>query len=312
MKMNKLFLMFLMYVGFQINAQVVISDSAAVDTIKKPRYWSITGQNAVMFNQAAFSNWVGGGANNVGWLASVNANFTYEKGKNLWENIFTLNYGQNTTQGLGTRKTQDVINVSSNYGRQFSKSWYVSAGASVQSQFSPGYEDGNNPAAKKISAFMAPGYVNAGLGITYRPNDNLTVTMRPANARFTFVLDKELQLAGTYGLKADGDSFLMQFGFYANVIYKLKLMENIEMMNTGNIFSNYLENPDHMVLSYNMLLKMKINKHISSNITLDLLYDHNQIQKTQLKQTLGVGFAYNIDNGVKRSDRKDHQSWLKK
>lgn len=312
MKMNKLFLMFLMYVGFQMNAQVIISDSAAVDTIKKPRYWSITGQNAVMFNQAAFSNWVGGGANNVGWLASVNENFTYEKGKNLWENIIILNYGQNTTQGLGTRKTQDVINVSSNYGRQFSKSWYVSTGASVQSQFSPGYEDGNNPSAKKISAFMAPGYVNAGLGITYRPNDNLTVTMRPANARFTFVLDKELQLAGTYGLKADGDSFLMQFGFYGNVIYKVKLMENIEMINTGNIFSNYLENPDHMVLSYNMLLKMKINKHISSNITLDLLYDHNQIQKTQLKQTLGVGFAYNIDNGVKRSDRKDNQSWIKK
>ena len=60
-----------------------------------------------------------------------------------------------------------------------------------------------------------------------------------------------------------------------------------------------------------MLLKMKINKHISSNITLDLLYDHNQIQKTQLKQTLGVGFAYNIDNGVKRSSKKDNQMWLK-
>ncbi|WP_312076919.1 DUF3078 domain-containing protein [Chryseobacterium sp.] len=310
--MKKFFLLFLMYWGNHFNAQVIIADSAAVDTIEKPRYWSITGQNAVMFNQAAFSNWVGGGANNVGWLASVNENFTYEKGRDLWENIIILNYGQNTTQGLGTRKTQDVINVSTNYGRQFSKSWYTSVGASVQTQFSPGYEDGNNPQAKKISAFMAPGYVNSGLGITYRPNDNLTVTLRPANARFTFVLDKSLQLAGTYGLKNDGDSFLMQFGLYGNAIYKLKIMENIEMINTGSVFSNYLENPDHMVLAYNMLLKMKINKHISSNITLDLLYDHNQIQKTQLKQTLGVGFAYNIDNGVKRSSRKDNQTWLRK
>ncbi|SIS50879.1 Protein of unknown function [Chryseobacterium piscicola] len=302
----------MMYTGFQMSAQVIISDSAVVDTIKKPRYWSITGQNAVMFNQAAFSNWVGGGANNVGWLASVNENLTYERDKNLWENVIILNYGQNTTQGLGTRKTQDVINISSNYGRQFSKSWYISTGVSLLSQFSPGYEDGNNPLAKKISAFMAPGYVNAGVGVTYRPNDNLTVTMRPANARFTFVLDKELQFKNNYGLKADGDSFLMQFGFYGNAIYKIQLMKNIEMINTGTLFSNYLENPDHMVLSYNMLLKMVINKHISSNIMLDLFYDHNQIQKTQLKQTLGVGFAYNIDNGVKKSDRKDHQSWTKK
>jgi hypothetical protein len=27
---------------------------------------------------------------------------------------------------------------------------------------------------------------------------------------------------------------------------------------------------------------------------------------------LGVGFAYNFDNGKKRSDNKDNQSWLKK
>ena len=265
-----------------------------------------------MFNQAAFSNWVGGGANNVGWLASANYNLTYEKDRNLWENIIILNYGQNTTKGIGTRKTQDVLNVSTNYGRQFSKSWYISSGASLLSQFSGGFEDGNNPQAKKISNFMAPGYVNAGLGITYRPNENLTVTLRPVNGRFTFVLDKELQLAGNYGLKSDGDFFLMQMGFLGSAIYKVKLMENIEMTNTASIFSNYLDKPDHMVLSYNMLLNMKINRFVSSIVTLDLMYDHNQIQKTQLKQTLGIGFAYNIDNGVKRSNRKDSQWWLKK
>lgn len=310
--MKRVFVLFFIYLSANSMAQVIISDSAAVDTIKKPKHWSVIAKNSVMFNQAAFSNWVGGGANNVGWLGSVNYNLTYEKDRNLWENIIILNYGQNTTKGVGTRKTQDVINFSTNYGRQFSKSWYVSAGASLQSQFSGGFEDGNNPEAKKISNFMAPGYSNAGLGITYRPNDNLTVTFRPANARFTFVLDKELQLAGNYGLKNDGDSFLMQFGFYGNAVYKVKLMENIEMTNTGSIFSNYLDNPDHMVLSYNMLLNMKINRFISSIVTLDLLYDHNQIQKTQLKQTLGIGFAYNIDNGVKRSARKDNQSWLRK
>jgi hypothetical protein len=88
-------------------------------------------------------------------------------------------------------------------------------------------------------------------------------------------------------------------------------MENINLTNTASVFSNYLDHPDHLVLGYSGILNMKINKFISTNITLDLLYDHNQIQKTQLKQTLGVGFAYNIDNGKKRSDKKDNQSWLK-
>lgn len=159
---------------------------------------------------------------------------------------------------------------------------------------------------------MAPGYLNLGMGITYRPNDNLTVTMRPINARWTFVLDKDLQFAGSYGLKNDGDTSLLQFGFLGTALYKVKLMENINITNTASVFSNYLDHPERLVLAYGAVINFKVNKFISSNVTLDLLYDHNQIQKTQLKQTLGIGFAYTLNNGVKRSDRKDSQWWIKK
>ncbi|HCA08701.1 MULTISPECIES: DUF3078 domain-containing protein [unclassified Chryseobacterium] len=306
--MKKLLFALSISMGVSTMAQEAKSEAATTDTVKA---WSIQGQNTLMLNQAAFSNWVGGGANNVGWLAGVNYNLTYEKGKDLWENIIILGYGQNNTKGIGTRKTQDVINISTNYGREFAKNWYLSGGIGLQTQFAGGYEDGNNPDAKKISNFMAPGYLNVGVGVTYRPNDNFTATLRPANARVTFVLDEALQTAGTYGLKNNGDSSLFQFGFLGTAIYKVKIMDNINLTNTASVFSNYLDKPDHLVLGYSGILNMKINKFISTNITLDLMYDHNQIQKTQLKQTLGVGFAYNIDNGKKRSDKKENQSWLK-
>lgn len=308
--MKKFLLILSFAIGVYASAQEELKkDSVVVDTVK---YWSVLGKHTLMINQAAFSNWVGGGANNVGWLAGVNYNLTYEKDNDLWENIIVLDYGQNDTKGLGIRKTQDVINVSTNYGRKFSKSWYFSLGAGLQSQFAPGYEDGNNPAAKKISNFMAPGYLNLGMGITYRPNDNLTVTLRPTNGRWTFVLDKELQYAGSYGLKNDGDTSLLQFGFLGTAQYKVKLMDNVHITNTASVFSNYLDHPERLVLAYGALINFKVNKFISSNITVDLLYDHNQIQKTQLKQTLGIGFAYTLNNGVKRSDRKDSQWWIKK
>lgn len=271
--------------------------------------WSIEGQNTLMLNQAAFSNWVGGGANNLGWLIGANYSFTYQKDNDLWENTVVLGYGQNDTQGLGNRKTQDIIKLSSNYGRKISNHWYASAGASFASQFTKGYADGNNPKAEKISNFMAPGYLNLGVGFTYRPNDNFTATLRPANARLTFVLDKDLQYKGTYGLKNDGDSVLFQFGFYGSASYKLKLMENIHLMNTATVFSNYLDHPERLVLGYSGVLNFKVNKYISSNITLDLIYDHNQIKRTQLKQTLGIGFAYNISNGVKKADTSNATSW---
>ncbi|MDY3402126.1 DUF3078 domain-containing protein [Riemerella anatipestifer] len=299
--MKKTFLMALAVVDAVASAQETVSDST--------KHWSIVGQNTLMLNQAAFSNWVGGGANNVGWLAGTNYNMTYENGKDLWENIVVLGYGQNNTKGVGTRKTQDVINLSSNYGRKISQNWYASAGASLQTQFAPGYENGNDPSAKKISNFMAPGYIMAGAGFTYRPHEDLTITLRPANARWTLVLDKDLQKSGNFGLKNDGDSSLFQFGFLGTAIYKVQLMENISLVNTASVLSDYLNHPERLVLGYNGVLNMKINKYVSSVITLDLLYDHNQIRKTQLKQTLGVGFAYKINKGIKKSDIKEHRNW---
>ena len=299
--MKKIILSGLLFLGLSVSAQEAVADST--------KAWSIIGQNTLMLNQAAFSNWVSGGANNVGWIAGVNYNMTYEKNKDLWENIVILGYGQNNTKGVGNRKTQDVINLSTNYGKSIGNNWYASAGASLITQFSAGYDDGNNPAAAKLSNFMAPGYLNVGAGFTYRPNDNFTMTLRPANARWTFVLDKDLQYAGNYGLKEDGDSSLFQFGFLGTAIYKVKIMENMSLINTASVFSNYLDHPERLVLSYGGVLNMKINKYVSSVITLDLLYDHNQIKKTQLKQTLGVGFAYNIDNGKKRSENTQNQTW---
>ena len=304
--MKKLFLFVSVLVLTNLSAQKVAMDSAVVET---PKNWSIEGQNTLMLNQAAFSNWVGGGANNLGWLVGVNYNFTYQKDKDLWENNIILGYGRNNTQGLGNRKTQDNINISTNYGRSISKNWYVSAGASFLSQFDNGYADGNNPSAAKISSFMAPGYLNIGAGFTYKPNEDFTLTLRPANARMTFVLDKDLQYKGNYGLKNDGDSMLFQFGFYADASYKVKLMENIHLTNKAWLFSNYLDHPERIAMGYSGILNLKINKYISSNITLDLVYDHNQIRKTQLKQTLGLGFAYNISNGVKKADTSRNADW---
>jgi len=69
--MKKIFILLFIYLEISSFAQVIIKDSTVIETIKKPRYWSIAAKNSVLFNQAAFSNWVSGGANNLGWLASV-------------------------------------------------------------------------------------------------------------------------------------------------------------------------------------------------------------------------------------------------
>ncbi len=55
--MKKLLLVASISFGAMVIAQETKTDAPVADTVKA---WSIQGQNTLMLNQAAFSNWVGG------------------------------------------------------------------------------------------------------------------------------------------------------------------------------------------------------------------------------------------------------------
>ena len=276
-----------------MSAQNSLVDKLTTAPAEGSTDWHIVGQHSFMLNQASFSNWIAGGANFVGWVANVNYNATYQKDKELWENIAILGYGQTNTQGIGMRKSQDIINLSSNYGYKMMGNWYYSVGGQFLTQFTEGF----TPSQVKLSNFMAPAYLNLGIGFTYKPDANFSATIRPLNARWTFVMDSDLQKAGNYGLKNNGDSSVFQLGFLAMAMYRVQLMENVTLLNNASVFSNYLDHPERLVMSYSGILNMKVNDYISTMLTLDLLYDHNQIQKLQAKQTLSVGLAYTLKHG---------------
>ena len=75
-------------------------------------------------------------------------------------------------------------------------------------------------------------------------------------------------------------------------------------MNQVNFFSNYINHIERVDIAYNGTLNIKFNKFITTVISLDLLYDHDQMQKLQLKQTLGVGFSYNLGFEFKEKNKK--------
>ena len=41
-------------------------------------------------------------------------------------------------------------------------------------------------------------------------------------------------------------------------------------------------------------------RYITTVVTIDIVYDHDQIQKLQRKQTLGVGITYNLGYKIER------------
>ena len=285
--------------------------------LKEPIKWFYYGSNNLVFNQSTFSNWNTGGNNNIGVIGKINYNLSYKKDKHYLENILQLGYGFVAAKGQSTRKTEDYINLMTNYGYELGRNYYLSTGYQFLSQFTPGYNYGLTPDPNyedRVSKFMAPGYLNAGLGIAYNPNENFQVIFRPLNGKFTFVNDPKLQVAGRYGLEEDGQSVRSELGAMLNILYRIKIIKDINLINQLNFFSNYLYHTERVDINYSGVLNMKFNKFISAIIGVDVVYDHDQRQKTQMKQTLGVGFTYNLgsDAQPKNTNKKNIKPFISK
>jgi len=272
--------------------------------------WFKSGKNSLQFNQAAFSNWIAGGVNSYALTANIDYEFNYTKGRHIWDNRVMLNYGVLKNEGEEYRKSNDVIDLSSSYGYEFARNFYFAAAMNFKTQFSEGFDYSiQNPDTgeyKKTSNLMAPGYLSFGLGVDYKPNENLQVNFHPLTSRFVFVRDKELQHKGNFGLKNDGDSFVYELGAFAGARYKVKLMKNITYDNQLGIYSNYLGRVMNMDIAYQGVLDLKVNSFISAQASLNLFYDEDQIKKTQLKQTLGVGLSFNFNNTEKLKTRPEN------
>ncbi len=263
--------------------------------------WFFYGQNNLVFNQASFSNWISGGNNNVGILGKVNYNVIYKNRKHYLENIIQLGYGLISQEDQSSRKTEDYINIMTNYGYELGGNYYLSSGFQFLSQFTPGYNYSNTPDpvfSDRVSRFMAPGYLNLGIGVSYNPKENFQVIFRPVNGKFTFVTDPHLQVAGKYGLERDGQTMRTELGAMLNIIYRWKIYKGMNLDNQLNFFTNYLSHSERVDVSYTGNLNIKFNKFISTIVTLELAYDHDQIQKLQRKQTLSVGLSYNLGQSL--------------
>ncbi len=313
-KTMKKFIFFLILVGFsqafgqtvdasgnlQTNSQKYLKEKANNGRLQG---WYISGNNGLQFNQAAFSNWIAGGVNSYSLTANIDYEFNFTRGRHIWDNRVLLNYGVLRNEGEDYRKSNDVIDLTSSYGYEFIRNFYFAASTNFRTQFTDGFDynvqDSITGDYKKISNFMAPGYLSFGLGVDYKPNENLQVNFHPFTSRFTFVQDRDLQFAGSFGLKEDGDTYLYEFGAYLGARYKFNIWDNISYDNRIGIYSNYLDQPFNMDIAYQGVLDFKVNNFISAQATINLFYDEDQIQRTQVKQTLGVGLTYKFNNTEK-------------
>lgn len=251
------------------------------------------------FSSAAtyLNQWAAGGNNavNMAWLLNYSVN--YRKGKNAWDNTFDMAYG---LQLLGFReraiKTDDKIDFTSKYGRQASEKWFYAGLLNFKTQFAPGYSVGANGIPlfdnPKISNFMAPAFLLASLGMDFKPNPKLTAFVSPLTYRGIFVLDDLLAAQGAFGVERGetavneagqlivvraGANMRTEVGAYARAQYKADIAKNINLSSRLELFSNYLDKPQNIDLSWQNLLSMKTNEWLTTTIFTHHIYDDNTV-----------------------------------
>lgn len=286
------------------NAKTDISTIKPTDTTK---HWIVNGTGNLQFSQASFSNWAAGGQNSLGLVGWINFKANYRHGRHVWANNIDLGYGFNILGKDSTRqynKTNDKIELTTAYGYEITKNqhWYFTVLANFRSQFDNGY---NYPDDKNIiSRFMAPGYLVAGLGITYAPVNWVNIYLSPSSGRFTFVIDKKLSDEGAFGVEK-GKNMKGEFGPYARLYLNKDIATNINLTTTAEFFTDYLHKFGNIDVNWSLLLAMKVNKWLATSIQTQLIYDDDVLVQsspketphpgTQFKELFGIGLTYKFN-----------------
>jgi hypothetical protein len=271
--------------------------------------WKTGGVAGFNLAQTALINWAAGGEKSfaVNGVFSVFAN--YKKDKIAWDNSLDIGYGLLSQGDDGIyRKTDDKVDLLSKFGREAVKNLYYAALFNFKSQMTPGYNYLGDGTKDKISDKFAPAYIITAIGLDYKPSAYLSIFAAPLTGKITIVSDQALSDSGAFGVEP-GKLTNSEFGGYIRMIYskndfESEIMKNVSFTTKIDLFSNYLENPQNIVVNWETLIALKVNKFINVNFNTHLIYDDKiliakevdgvmeESPRIQFKEIFGVGISF--------------------
>jgi hypothetical protein len=307
------------FVIAQVEDSLEVDTTAIADTIKPmPKYWKLKALYTLNGTQSAFINWNAGGRNNISAIAGIIANAYYKKDRISWTNDLSVALGglyyTDKTISNPMQKTDDRIDLATNFGYKIKKHIYVSSLGGFRTQSLDGFNFPND--SVRVSTFMAPAYGSFAIGIDYIKDENFSVFSSPLASKMTFVNDQLLSNAGAFGVTpavydglgnvlTAGKRFRGEFGAYIKVKYNRALMKNVDLKSKLELFSNYAQNPQNIDVNAEALFNFKINSWLAASIQWTLIYDDdidirdangNVGPRTQFKSVMGIGITYKMEN----------------
>jgi hypothetical protein len=268
---------------------VMLGDSLLIEAPIKETFWKTGGNYTLNIQQVTLSNWAAGGTGSFALNSGVALFANLKKDSKVWDTQLTVNLGFNrqNDRAYTTRKTNDNFIFVSNYGRQLSEQLFLTTQIDARTQLVAGYKytrpgGADTEVRTKISDLLSPGYLQSSTGLnfrkTYPDKSRLSVILSPFTGRFTLVMNDSLSNVGAFGV-LPGEKVRAEAGMSLAVGgVDVVVMENVTWKADLNLFSNY-ERFGNMVVNFNSLVRMKVNKFISTRIETVLIYDEEVLIK---------------------------------
>lgn len=278
--------------------QEVKPELSTVDIVRQ--HWLNKFGVLLQFSQGFVSpNWYQGGNNSLNLIAD----FTYQTNLNtkfhpnlLFENAFQWRTALASTPDDPYRSyslTENRFQINSKFGYKAVRNWYYSFNGMLKTPVFNGYKGGT---MTRTAAFMAPGEINVGLGMSYNvttKNGNFKygLSISPLSYNLKTSLDRQVRQ------NSGAQKFKSAYGSNLEMNWEWKMAYNIFWKSRIFAFTNY----DYVQCDWQNQFGFTINRWLSANLNVDLRYDSSMKVRTswnqvQLREILSLGFSYNISH----------------
>lgn len=300
-------------------AALTQSTQTAPPAEEAPKYWTLSSDFDLGFNQTGLWNWAAGGFSTVTLSLGIDAKANYSKDLMSWDNRIQLNYGFLWSDDKANllQKNNDRIYLESKWGYKTAKDskWNYTASFSFRSQFTDSYDKyEQNPDTKKWygtlkSGFLSPAYTDLALGMEWRPNDWFSLNFAPLTGGFTIC--EEGSLRKSYGMRLRRDdldpevgsnyrSFLFQFGAQLKADVNIAINDKFTYYTQLVLFTDYLDKPIvHNRVNWDNKITWNAAKFFKISFNTWMIYDpivefDGVASRVQFKEFFAVSFNYTI------------------
>lgn len=284
----------------------LIADAEIKAVNLRKRHWINSFSASLQFSQAYVSpNWYQGGNSNINGLANIYYNVKLNQAFHpnlLFESTMQYKLGINNAPEDKVHSyniSDDLLQLTSTFGVKAARRWYYSVSGMFKTQLLNSYKPNSNDVQ---SAFLSPGELNLGVGMTYNfTNTNKTISFDASISPLSYNLKTctYWRVDPTAYEIAEGRKCRHKFGSSAELKFQWKISYNITYSTRMFAFTDYSD----AYADWENTIVFDINRFLTTQIYAHLRYDSAtqpcddpQWHKLQIKEILSIGFAYKFNS----------------